>query len=127
MSAVARTGDHRRPERELLTVAALRADNPREMEGVVIVLMVLIVAVALFALPCFLTSRSSDLAFIGGWLVPAGIGALYFVAWMNEKHSDGGDPQPGLVVIVGIAAATPPLLGAIVGTIWGWGRSPDDD
>jgi hypothetical protein len=97
------------------------------MEGVVIVLMVLVVAVALFALPCFLTSRSSDLAFIGGWLVPAAMGALCVAVWMNEKHSHGGDPQPGLAAIVGIAATTPPLLGAIVGTIWGWGRSPDDD
>ena len=127
MSAVARTGDHRRPERELLTVAASRADNPREMEGVVIVLMVLSVAVALFALPCFLTSRSSDLAFIGGWLVPAVIGALCFVLWTNEKHSQVGYQQPGLAAIVGLAATTPPLLGAIIGTIWGWGRSPEDN
>lgn len=94
------------------------------MENIVTVLVLLALAVALFAFSCFLTSRASVWAVLGGWLLPVGIGAFYFVGWALEG---GGDAPPGLVAMIGVAAVTPPLLGAITGTIWGWGRSSDED
>jgi len=98
------------------------------MEGIVTVLVLLALAVALFGFACFLTSRASVWAVLGGWLIPVGIGAFYFVGWLDEKQlGGGGDAQPGLVAMTGIAAATPALLGAITRTIWGWGRSSDEE
>ena len=53
--------------------------------------------------------------------------------WHRHAHdyvvvpTTGGDAQPGLVAMTGIAAATPALLGAITRTIWGWGRSSDEE
>lgn len=76
--------------------------------------LLLLLIVAAFAMSARLPGRWSMLA----WLIPAGLAALYFVAWLNERQPPAsGDNQPGLVAFVGVVVVLLTATAAGVGRL----------
>jgi hypothetical protein len=47
------------------------------------------------------------------WLVPGALAVLFVIAWDEERAATGGDPEPGLVALVGIVSVA--ATGAAIG------------
>jgi membrane protein implicated in regulation of membrane protease activity len=64
------------------------------------------------------------------WLplvAPAGIAIVFYVLWRQELHSDGGDPQPGLIRGEGIGLVVLSLVAIVVGWSRRLDRKPEDE
>ena len=49
------------------------------------------------------------------WVVPLALAALFFVAWRQETTATSGDPQPGLLALVGKVSVGLALVAMLLG------------
>jgi hypothetical protein len=64
----------------------------------------------------YLLARSRRVPVLVPWVLPVGLGVLFFVAWRSETTwTGGGDPQPGTVALVGTVSVVLVLLAMFLG------------
>lgn len=88
----------------------------------------MLVLVPLCFLATLVTAASRIVPFWAPWLYPAGMGAYCFVEWRHEEAATSGDPEPGLVGLVGEVSVGVLVVGILLGYgIRAWNRRRDPD
>ncbi len=66
----------------------------------------------------FALAASPSVPRLLAWLSPAALAVVYGVAYANQKEAASGDPQPGLVLAVGVVAVGMATVLVVVGLLW---------
>jgi hypothetical protein len=64
----------------------------------------------------FWLARLREVPAIVAWIVPVGLGIFWYLEWRHEANwTGGGDPQPGLIALVGKVSVGLVFFAMIIG------------